>query len=52
MNLILCSKDCVHQQDGCCKLEANAAPTGSHTEGCCYYQKIRPAASKKPHKNR
>ena len=38
MNLIVCSKNCVHQQDGFCRLERAAAPTGSAVDGCCYYR--------------
>lgn len=38
MNLILCSKNCIHQQDGFCRLEGKAAPTGSVVDGCCYYR--------------
>lgn len=38
MNLILCSKDCIHQRDGFCRLEGRAAPTGSVVDGCCYYR--------------
>lgn len=49
MNLITCSKNCVHQHDGYCKLEHTSYVNQYKVDGCCYYQKA--GCSPAPQKN-
>lgn len=39
MNLITCSENCEWQNDGCCKLDADAVIGAERINGCCYYKK-------------
>lgn len=38
MNLIACSKNCLHQKNGYCSLEGAGALTQSLDQECGYYQ--------------
>ena len=38
MNLINCSKNCIHQRDGQCTLETAAPVSDSKVDGCCYFR--------------
>ena len=38
MNMILCSRNCQHQQEGYCCLEGRAVITNAVVSPCCYYE--------------
>ncbi len=38
MNMILCSRNCRHQQEGYCCLEGRAVITNAVVSPCCYYE--------------
>lgn len=45
MNLIHCTEDCVHQEDGYCALE-NPTVICSLERDCCFFEKQKPIAKK------
>ena len=39
MNMIVCLKDCRHQQDGCCHLSHTTSLSMNSDKSCGYYEK-------------
>ena len=46
MNMILCSRNCRHQQEGYCCLEGRAVITNAVVSPCCYYEEKKDNISK------
>lgn len=51
MNMILCSRNCRHQQEGYCCLEGRAVITNAVVSPCCYYEEKKDNISKSGKKN-
>ena len=51
MNMILCSRNCQHQQEGYCCLEGRAVITNAVVSPCCYYEEKKENISKGGKKN-
>lgn len=51
MNMILCSRNCRHQQEGYCCLEGRAVITNAVVSPCCYYEEKRDNISKSGKEN-
>ncbi|MGN0657562.1 MAG: hypothetical protein ACI4KR_12315 [Ruminiclostridium sp.] len=51
MNMILCSRNCRHQQEGYCCLEGRAVITNAVVSPCCYYEEKKDNISKRGKEN-